>query len=157
MDGNGRSHPRTARTESDLRLAKEISCLRLFSAEDFFQEWCRLGGGRCPNLYFFLSQQVEQAIQSFAHDVLVQIELVSDGVATGGGFDDLIILLDNAGALQGAVDDRRKGCGEIGRAGLLEIFGGSGVAPRQEAAGRAVGNVYPLERVQINMFVVMRG
>ena len=114
-----------------------------------------MGGGIDTDFYFFLSEHVEDAIDGLADDVLVEIELVRDRTAARGSFDDMVILLDYADALHGAVDDRRESGGEIGGASLLEVFGGGGFAAGEDAAG--AGNGHLLEGVEENLFGLRRG
>lgn len=127
----------------------------LFSAENFLEERGVLGGGGGADFYFFLAECVEEAVEGFADDVLVEIELIGDGPAAGGGFDDLVILLEYADALQGGVDDGGERGGEIGGAGLPEVFGGGGVAAGEDMAG--VGKGHLLEGVEENLFGLGRG
>jgi len=87
-----------------------------------------LGGGIGANFYFFLSKHVEDTVEGLADDELVEIELVGDGIAAGGRLDDVLIFLDDADALQGAVNDGSERACEIGGAGSLEVLGGSGGA-----------------------------
>src|SRR5271167_3943105 len=89
----------------------------LFSAENFFQEVGGLGGGVAADFYFFLSEHVEDAVQRFVDDVLIEVELASDGAAAGGGLDDMVIFLDQADPLHGAMDDGGEGNGEFGGTG----------------------------------------
>src|ERR1700686_1922676 len=110
-----------------MNLRRNLSRSHLFSSENFFQKSGGLGGRVGADIYFLLSDLVEEAVEGFADDVLIEIELVSDGVAAGSSFEDVNIVLDYAESLQGTVDDRSESSREIGGTGLLEVFGGRGV------------------------------
>src|ERR1700680_1797235 len=100
--------------------SRNLSHYHLFSGENFFQQSRGLGGRVGADIYFLLSDLVEEAVEGFADDILVEIELVGDGVAAGSGLDDVIVVLDYADSLQGTVDDRSESSREIGGTGLLE-------------------------------------
>lgn len=127
-----------------------LSGCKLFLAEDFLEQWGGLGGGSGPDLYFFLTDHIEDAVQSFAGDVLVEIEFIRDGVAAGCGFDYVVILFAYAHALQDGVNDGSEVSGEIRGAGLLEVFGGSVSAPVEHLVRIAEHQV--LEGIVKNLF-----
>ena len=102
----------------------------LFSAEHFLQQRRRLGGRVFPDLRFFLAKHVEQAVQSLAHNVLIEIELPSERAATRSAFENLVVLLHDADLEHGAMDDRREGGRQIAGAGPLEV-----VSRRRVATG----------------------
>src|SRR5258708_26208503 len=99
-----------------------------FPAEHFLQQRGRLGGRVLANLLFLFSEHVEQAIEGFANNVFVDVELPRDRAAAGSALHHPIVLLYHANVLHGSFYDGRERCGEIGGTGPLEIFGGGGVA-----------------------------
>jgi hypothetical protein len=121
----------------------------LFTGKNFLEKCGGLGGGRGADFYFFLSDQVEETVQSLADDIFVEIELVRDGPATGSGFDDVLILFDYAPALQRTVDDRGERAGYVGGAGLLKVFRGGGIAVAEDLAGAC--NDHLLESLEENL------
>ena len=127
-----------------------LKLYELFLGEDFFQQRSGLGGGIGANFYFFLSKHVEDTVEGLADDELVEIELVGDGIAAGGRLDDVLIFLDDADALQGAVNDGSERACEIGGAGSLEVLGGSGGAAGKDASG--VVDIHSLESFEENGF-----
>ena len=138
-----------------MNLRRNLSRSDSFSGENFFQQSGGLGGTVGADIDLLLSNLVEEAVEGFADDILVEIELVGDSVAAGSGLDDVIVLLDYADALQRAVDDRSERGREIGGTGLLEVFGGRGVAASEDAAG--VAKRHFLEGIEKNLFGLRRG
>src|ERR1700676_705893 len=132
-----------------------LSRQQLFSGENFFQEGGGAGGRVGTDLYFFLFDLIEEAVESLANDILVEIELVGNGVPAGGGLDDVIVLLNDADALQGTVDDRSESSREIGGAGLLEVFGSRGIPAGENVPG--VAKSHFLDGVEKNLFGLRRG
>src|ERR1700731_4319000 len=138
-----------------MNLRRNLSRSDLFSGENFFQQSGGLSGRVGADIDFFLSNLVEEPIEGLADDILVEIELVGDGVAAGSGLDDVIVLLDYADALQRAVDDRSERSRQIGGTGLLEVFGGRGVAASEDIAG--VPKRHFLEGIEKNLFGLRGG
>src|ERR1700686_5423503 len=120
-----------------MNLRRNLSRSHLFSSENFFQKSGGLGGRVGADIYFLLSDLVEEAVEGFADDILVEIELVGDGVATGRGLDDVIVVLDYADSMQGTVGDRAESSREIGGTSLLEVFGSGRVTASKDLAGVA--------------------
>ena len=64
-------------------LSKRVSAPSASFGENLLQERSALGGGAGVDLHFFLFQNEEEAVQGFADDVFVEIELVGDLTAPG--------------------------------------------------------------------------
>jgi hypothetical protein len=131
-----------------------ISRPRLSSSENIFQQRGGLGRWVGANSDLFLPDFVEEAIESFADDVLVEVEFVGDGVSAGSTLDDAVIPLEDADALQGTVDDGSERGRQIGGAGFLEVFGGSGIAAAEDVAG--IAKCHFLERFEKYLFGLRR-
>jgi hypothetical protein len=108
--------------------------IELPPSEYFFEQRGRLRGGVFANLGLFDCEHVEDAVEGFLDDVLVEVEFVGDGSAAGGVFDYVFVLLDDAYVLKGTVHDRGECGGEIGGAGAAEIIRGGGVVAGEDLA-----------------------
>ena len=114
---------------------RRLRSLLLSPTEDFLQQRRRLCSRVPANLLLFLAERQEKAVERLAHNILIEIELPGKQRSAGRTADDLVVLLNDADAHHGAVNDRRKSGGQVSRTRALEVLGGSGVAARQDLAG----------------------
>lgn len=98
--------------------------------------------GILADFLFFFSEHVEEAVEGFADDIFVEIELAGDGTAAWSLFDDAIILLHDSHLFHGSVNDGAEGGGKVGGTGALEVFGGSGVVAGEDVAGVSEGHLF---------------
>src|SRR5579871_772541 len=76
--------------------------------KNLFQQVGGLGGRVTPDFALFYAERIEESIQRFFHDILVEIEFVGQGTSSRSVLDHALILLDDADFLQGVMDDRRE-------------------------------------------------